>query len=89
MDNSQMPASPFYEIQRTDNGQVTQWENHFGLTKLEAFTMAAMQGLCANGALAVFANKECSYISVYQISTIAIEIAKETLSELSKRQSDV
>lgn len=44
-----------------------------GLTKLEAFTMAAMQGLCAT-----------DNYGTKILSELAIEIAKATLDKLAK-----
>jgi len=48
-----------------------------GLTKLEIFTMAAMQGLCARGG---------EHIDEYWIAEEAVEIAEKTLEELSKEK---
>jgi hypothetical protein len=53
---------------------------------LKAFTMAAMQGLSSNPLLADFTNNERAAVSVHEISKTAVEIARATLSELSKHQ---
>lgn len=56
-----------------------------GLTKLEAFTMAAMQGLCANAHIWKNAYDNDIDIDCW-ISVRSSEIARATLSELSKHQ---
>lgn len=69
MENKDKPAYPRsgFELSQNDSGYY--YDN--GLTKLEAFTMAAMQGLCANTLISE---------SILPISAIAI--ATETLKQL-------
>lgn len=79
MYNSELPA---YPGRRFEDGEP--WFEP-GMTKLEAFTMAAMKGLCS----AVCHGIECRELTTVDISAIscgAIEIAKATLAELSKHQ---
>ena len=88
MDNSQLPAYPRTAFDR--HGILTTDEEpaFSGLTKLEAFTMAAMQGILANPnakniievALNYNANPDKA------IAMWAISAARATLSELSKKQ---
>ncbi|HRG37131.1 MAG TPA: hypothetical protein PK289_01255 [Bacteroidia bacterium] len=64
--------------------------NYFGLTKLEAFTMAAMQGLCSNLQLKI----ETKYARISEsdefkahsslLAEMSVVIAKYTLDELEK-----
>lgn len=57
------------------------------LTKLESFTMAAMQGLCANSDLSGWVAKEKDdLVPECAIATIALRIARATFTELSKQQ---
>ena len=80
MDNSQLPAYPLPSGLVVEEGNVC-----IGITKLEAFTMAAMQGLCSmeNKSDQVFHSIEDAYASV---AKIAVGIAHATLAELSKHQ---
>lgn len=59
-----------------------------GITKLEAFTLAAMQGLCAAP------NKSDQILNSSDeawefLATHAVKIAKATLAELSKSDTNV
>lgn len=90
MKNEDMPASPLLDPsgaplkvvvigpdESTDNkgwSETTEM-NCIGLTKLEAFTMAAMQGLCANACVVDGARWN-------GIESVAVSIAKATLAEL-------
>lgn len=56
-------------------------EQPMQLTKLEAFTMAAMQGLCV-----AFGKEIAMQDYATLLATDAIDVAKATLSELSKQQ---
>lgn len=69
MDNSKAGAYP------------TGHEGDPGLTKLERFTMAAMQGLCVTFAKEVAMGKYAQLLAID-----AVDVAKATLSELSKHQ---
>jgi hypothetical protein len=75
MDNS-MPAFPSPEF-LGDSG--------LGLTRLEAFTMAAMQGLAAMQVKSdiVYSSLDEAYA---QMAQTAVGIARATLAELSKHQ---
>lgn len=54
---------------------------------LTSFTMAAMQGLCANSDLSGWiSDAEWAFIPEGGIPLIAINIARATLAELSKHQ---
>jgi len=80
MDNSKLPAYPIVlphpEVDHTR-----------GLTKLEVMTMAAMQGLCANGTLFKAIEQDVNIADPQQfIASMAVQYAKATLSELSKQQ---
>lgn len=55
-----------------------------GLTKLEAFTMAAMQGLCANAHIWNNAYHNDIDIDTW-IAVRSLQIAKDTLLELEKQ----
>jgi len=74
MDNS-MPAFPSPEF-LGDSG--------LGLTRLETFTMAAMQGLCANSAFGGPVGP--AETPEGTLARIAVTIAKAALAELSKHQ---
>lgn len=67
MSNKDMPAYPV-----SDDPTHTP-----GLTKLEAFTMAALTGLCANGEMAAFGSSG--------VAKIAAEAAEAALAELEGR----
>jgi hypothetical protein len=75
MDNSQKPA---YPVKRFEN-KTPYLEQ--GLTKLEIYTMAAMQGLCV-----VFGKNVATGDYAQLLAKDAVDIAKATLSELSKHQ---
>jgi len=65
------------------------YPNENGLTKLEAFTMAAMQGLCANTRFLQQTEglQEREHGATWDcLAMNAVEIAKATLSELSKQR---
>ena len=47
MNNADLPASPTYLPHYNNQHEVIAWVPHGGLTKREAFVMAAMHGLCA------------------------------------------
>lgn len=68
------------EMNNSDNAafptQVNGGDLFGGLTKREAFVMAAMQGLCANSYLAATPPE--------QISRYSVKIADATLAELEK-----
>lgn len=68
MNNSDRPAYPT-ELTHPDRK---------GLTKLEIFTKAAMQGLCSG-------LDKCSSERAINISIIAIKIATETLKQLEAK----
>jgi len=87
MNNADSPASPFQinpselAIQQAKvGGQVLEPFHYHGLTKREAFTLAAMQGLSANPIY----NKEPSHL----IAGWAVEQADETLKALEERAKD-
>lgn len=84
MENAKLPAYPLVKID--EDGRPYFDKRDSGLTKLEAFTMAAMQGLCSmeNKSDQVFSSIEEAYAT---IANIAVGIARATLSELSKQQS--
>lgn len=67
MENGQISAYPY----------VTDSEYATGLSKLEAFTMAAMQGISANN---------YNDMSIGEIADQAIILAEATLRRLSKQQ---
>jgi len=54
-----------------------------GLTKLEAFTMAAMQGLCASGNEVYQVNG--GYVSGDSLGVDAVRIAKATIQALNEQ----
>lgn len=70
-----MPAYPV-----TSNNGLT------GLTKLEAFTMAAMQALIQVNCLSTYQVSRNVEGRNDDIATAAVAIARATLSELSKNQ---
>lgn len=73
MNNADMPASPATD----SNGPFMQGMNpSIGLTKREAFAMAAMQGLCANP------NKDLVARDAEQMAYLATEQADCLLSAL-------
>lgn len=75
MDNSTAPAYP------------TGHEGDPGLTKLERFTMAAMQGYCANAYFTEVISTDNGIANGYDaIARAAYLAARATLSKLSKHQ---
>jgi|GEM_PF-5897132 len=58
-------------------------ESNGGLTKLEAFTLAAMQGIMANPNT-IFINTEGRDSVIPNIAEDAIAVAKATLKELER-----
>lgn len=86
MDNSQLPAYPVIRID--EDGHPYSDQRDAGITKLERFTMAAMQGLLSQNDIHLMqkvANKK-GVSSEIALANTAIEVAKATLSELSKHQ---
>jgi len=86
MSNGNMPANPVKGCDGTfidDNEDNAQWlkqcKPSTGLTKREAFAMAAMQGLCANQYF--IANRDSSY---KEIASNAKFMADALLKELDK-----
>ena len=78
-----MPASP---ITGSNGVVVEQGKACIGMTKLEAFTMAAMQAIIRNSEIDTWdavCNKEAR---CNDIGAAAVSIARATLSELSKQQ---
>lgn len=69
MNNKDMPAYPVF---CTNSDQQL-----YGLTKLEVFTMAAMQGICTNLSI-----KEATDLDVKAAGMMAAEIAARTLMEI-------
>jgi hypothetical protein len=80
MDNPQLPAYPI------GPGCSLNYPNENGLTKLEVFTMAAMQGLCANPEAVKYFETSGVIQCTSDLPKAAANIAKSTLSELSKQQ---
>jgi hypothetical protein len=82
MNNQEKPAYPvfnsegFVSFAGVDGGYGI--NSMLGLTKLEAFTMAAMQGLCANPQ--VVDGRQWT-----SLHCVAVDIAKTTLAELEKQ----
>lgn len=58
---------------------------YFGLSKLEAFTMSAMQGLCTS-ATSVLRDAGLTTQDVETIADTAVEIARATLIHLQRQQ---
>jgi hypothetical protein len=79
MDNSQKSAYPYVlPYHEADCSK--------GLTKLESFTMAAMQGLCHSAGINLIQHEELTQSQVNGIADAAIWIAGATLLELSKQE---
>jgi hypothetical protein len=66
MNNADMPAVPVQDARRY----------YPGLTKREAFAMAAMQGLLANPETTPASAQEIAEWSVYQADALLAELAK-------------
>jgi hypothetical protein len=80
MENTNLPAYPTtLELRDKETGYHLGDIPARGLTKIEAFSMAAMQGLCSQPA---------SGFTRHQIAQKAVDIATETLLELSKRNKE-
>lgn len=79
MNNKDMPVYPVSEelTDRIDAGI----KIYYGLTKLEAFTMAALKGLCANLSI-----KEATDQDVKAAGMMAVEIAARTLTEIEWKE---
>ena len=79
MNNSDMPATACEVIEKTTNsmGAGTKRVSYKGLTKREAFAMAAMQGMCANQ----IPNMDSDY---KELSINAVATADALLKELDK-----
>lgn len=71
-DNATEPAYPIQTVHATGEP----CSPNYGLTKREAFAMAAMQGLCAN--------PDLTTASSGRLSCMAVEIADSLLAELAK-----
>lgn len=83
--NGNLPAYPRTAFNK--EGLITSDDPEFnGLTKLEAFTKAAMQGLCNSAGSEWINGRSLTQSQVDLISRSAVWIATATLSELSKRQ---
>ena len=67
MNNQNEPAYPVLDP-----------SDYLGLTKMEAFTMAAMHGICANS------DDRAVGLVAEERAEIAVKIAKATLAELEK-----
>lgn len=82
MDNSQQPAYP-----QTCDANGNDADVYGGFTKLEAFTMAAMQGLLSQDDSHLFLKiseaKGCT--AAEALARTAIDVARATLTELSKQ----
>lgn len=80
MSNSNQPAYPLVEETRTvatgHDNTTTAERFSPGLTKLERFTLAAMQGICASGPT----------IDNYLIGAEAVTVATATLEALERRR---
>ena len=70
MNNKDMPAYP------VPNELIDSNEWAPGFTKLEAFTMAVLQGLCANSACDLTAER---------MAKLSVAMAETALAELEKR----
>ena len=99
MDNSQMPAHPCVITSEKQVIATLGYKNGYpvtiaepsyettsysGLTKLESFTMAAMQGI-VNGLIVAGGTAGHGW-SFEEIATESVKVARATLSELSKQQ---
>ena len=82
MRNGDMPANPVpneLEGYYTDPKTCTRFEPFMGMTKREAFAMAAMQGLCADPDMP----------GITSSVQLAVELADALLAELDKEKTDV
>lgn len=77
MDNNKLPAYPTNPAAKSSD---------FGMTKLEAFTKSAMQGLCTSAGSEWINGRSLTHSQVDLISRMAIWIATTTLSELDKQK---
>ncbi len=76
----QQPANPCFGVRYNAAGDFTHEPMIYdGLNKLEAFTLAAMQGFCTQ-ATGAYEKGPCNSA----IATRAVEVAKLTLAELAK-----
>jgi hypothetical protein len=89
MRNADQPASP---APHQNSDGFIQHDVYFGLTKREAFAMAAMQGIISNPAhnnpylMGVNGNSEIGYIGLQKAVRESIRFADELLKQL---ESDV
>lgn len=84
MNNKDMPASPGVRYCTVKEDGTWSVQISTGLTKLEDFTKAALQGLLANSSLSnseLYGNR--SFIK--RLAHHAVIAAEETLAELEKR----
>ena len=79
MNNQDMPAAPVPSELLKGQTHSDYYFDYSGLTKLEAFTMAAMQGLCANPQ--VVDGRQWT-----SLQSVAVDIAKATLAELENQE---
>ena len=79
MDNNKQAAFP-YALPHVES------DHEKGLTKLEAFTMAAMQGLCVAVGNAIMTDGALTQTQEENLAYMAASIAEATLKELSKHQ---
>ena len=75
MNNGDMPASPTTGLCEQCCTTHNSKQDYQGLTKREAFAMAAMQGLIANSALRG-STEECSKSAVDYADSLLKELAK-------------
>jgi len=76
-DLSTFPIRFEHQERYADGTKVTKIETHFGLTKLEYFTAAAMQGLLANSPDWSESEQSKKWVAVQ-----AVEYATKTLEKL-------
>jgi len=86
--NKDMPAYPSYRIEKVE--KINDDEDYYyqsgdgGLSKLEDFTKAAVQGLCANPNLIQGVNPGDDYLQL--IGKTARAIAEAALAELERKR---
>lgn len=78
MDNAHEPAYRPEEIMVLDNRGIVQEIRTAGLTKREAFAMAAMQGLSANKKAFDWLAEEVAGYAVQYADALLAELAKES-----------
>jgi len=84
MNNGDMPASPTIYADMGHNGQREIFCDNTGLTKREAFAMAAMQAILSNPSLIDI----CSDDTVDFVRFNSVRIANSVLDELAKEQKN-